>query len=141
MNLRKGRRNQTFALMAMVAFSSISICLSFFKATLLYIHRPPVDVISAIESRYIPLKQYLPAQGVVGYVSDQSDQKGIGLWRYYIVLYAMAPLAVARDTTHRAVIGDYHISSDILHPPAIPHHCIWRVFRGGLVIYIIGDRP
>jgi|GEM_PF-3318625 len=45
---------------AMVAFSTLSICLSFLKAIWLYVHKPHVETISAIESRYEPLKKTLP---------------------------------------------------------------------------------
>ncbi len=137
----KERRGQSYALIAMLAFSSLSIGLSFIKACWLYLHRPSPDVISAIESRYIPLKEYLPTIGVVGYVSDQSVQKGVGLWRYYIVQYALAPVTVIRDSSQNEVIGDYHTPSAMVHPPKIPNHRIWRVFHGGVVLYKHGGDP
>jgi len=65
--------------------------------------------ISEYEKKYEKLREVLPVNGVVGYISD--DQKDENAGRYYIAQYALAPIIVTRSLDHKIIIGNFRTSS------------------------------
>jgi hypothetical protein len=65
--------------------------------------------ISEHEKKYEKLREILPVNGIVGYISD--DQKDENAGRYYIAQYALAPMIVTRSLDQKIIIGNFRTSS------------------------------
>lgn len=64
------------------------------------------DIVTASENRFAELKRVLPRRGVVGYVSDQTDESP-RLERYFLAQHALAPLIVVTGADRALVVGDF----------------------------------
>jgi hypothetical protein len=51
------------------------------------------------------LKPYLPAHGVVGYVTD--DPSLANHYKFLLIQHALAPLVVANNVSHQFVVGNF----------------------------------
>jgi len=65
------------------------------------------DDVSPADERFAQLKTDLPARGVVGYISDETDVNE-RTKKYYLAQYALAPLIVVNNTNQPLVIGDFN---------------------------------
>ena len=65
------------------------------------------DYVSPADERFAQLKNDLPARGVVGYISDETDVNE-RTKKYYLAQYALAPLIVVNNTDQTLVIGDFN---------------------------------
>lgn len=52
------------------------------------------------------LRQALPAQAVVGYVSDEGGDDG-GLWDFYLAQYFLAPVLLEKGSGRELVVGNF----------------------------------
>ena len=59
--------------------------------------------VSLYERRFVEVKNELPAQGVVGYVSDTQPDSA----EFYLTQYALSPLIVDKSQPHELVIGNF----------------------------------
>ena len=59
--------------------------------------------VTLYERRFVDVKNELPAQGVVGYVSDTEPDSA----EFYLTQYALSPLIVDRTQPHELVIGNF----------------------------------
>ena len=65
------------------------------------------DYVSPADEKFAQLKTDLPARGVVGYISDETDVNE-RTKKYYLAQYALAPLIVVDNTSQPLVIGDFN---------------------------------
>jgi hypothetical protein len=64
---------------------------------------PPADPISLHIERLQPLRTLLPPGETVGYIQSS----GGGDWEFMATQYALAPVVVEQNTSHRLVIGNF----------------------------------
>jgi hypothetical protein len=68
----------------------------------------------AYENRFDAVRQFLPAHGTIGYITDDLNrdderQYALAVTRFLATQYSLAPLIVADDATAPGlVIGDFH---------------------------------
>jgi len=95
------------------------------------------DGITIDGHRFDELKKYLPAHGVVGYVSD-SDPATDGSAQWYLTEYALAPIQVTLGSDPDVIIGRF---SDISGAVRITQQNDLRVVRdfGGGVMLLTRD--
>lgn len=55
--------------------------------------------------RFAALRKALPAQGVVGYVTDGEGDDAI--WEYYQAQYHLAPVLLEKSSDHELVVGNF----------------------------------
>ena len=83
------------------------------------------------ERRVRPLREHLPARGVVGYISDgliaDSFTSVEALQDYFLTQYALAPVIVLKGTDPPLVVGVYAAE-------AAAEMTTGRVYPGGLVV-------
>lgn len=60
------------------------------------------DGVSLYEERFTEVKKLLPAQGVVGYLSDTAADSA----EFYLTQYALSPLIVDKSQPHELIIGN-----------------------------------
>jgi hypothetical protein len=69
---------------------------------------------TAYENRFAAVKEFLPAHGTIGYISDEFNrdddrQYALATTRLLATRYSLAPLIVADDATGTEfIIGDFH---------------------------------
>ena len=61
------------------------------------------DGVTIYERRFQEIKPLLPAQGVVGYVSDAQDEGA----EFYLTQYSLAPLIIDKTQPHEFVVGNF----------------------------------
>jgi hypothetical protein len=103
---------------------------------------PATDEITRYEQRMLALRDALPHQGIVGYVSDppladtSSARAAADLHdhfkAYILAQYVLAPRVVVVDTAREWVVGNYR---DDRTAPPLPGYHIVRKFGRGLVLY------
>jgi len=75
-----------------------------------------IDSISHYERRFEGIKKYLPARGVVGYISgtDVKDIRFAGqeTAKYYLTQYAVSPTIVEYAAVYDLVIGNFEPGAD-----------------------------
>jgi hypothetical protein len=71
------------------------------------IHSAESDI-GFFDHRFEGLRPLLPANGVVGYLSDipVGDKQSTG--EYYLAQYSLAPVVVVTNTDQRLVVGNFH---------------------------------
>jgi hypothetical protein len=98
-----------------------------------------VDSISSYERRYRELKQALPHEGVIGYVSAGQQFGTEDFRRFLLTEYALAPLVLINDTTPDLIVGNFHPDSVPSAPPA-PDLRLVRDFGDGVWLLRKVDR-
>ena len=95
---------------------------------------PPVDEVTAYESRFRELKDSLPKRGVVGYFDGvASGPRTIhDSRRFFLAQYAVAPTLVVRDRYHELVIGNLRPGMDSVRIP--PELRLVHDFGNGLLL-------
>ena len=86
------------------------------------------------EDRFRELREALPAEGPVGYISDDTTPKDgyIGTKSYYLTQFAVAPIVVEAGATRDFVIGNF-LKFD---PHQVPRDLvIVRDFGNGLIVF------
>lgn len=69
---------------------------------------------SVYENRFAAVKEFLPAHGTIGYISDDFNrdddrQYALATTRFLATQYSLAPLIIADDATGPAlIIGNFH---------------------------------
>lgn len=94
------------ALFVLLVLSAIATSLRQVAGILQLSGDPAPEEISRHEKRLEPLKQLLPARGVVGYVTDAAPLSE-AVRRYHMTRYALTPLVVVFDAKRPVVIGDF----------------------------------
>jgi len=61
------------------------------------------DGVTIYERRFQEIKPLLPAQGVVGYVSDAQDEGA----EFYLTQYSLAPLIIDKTQPYEFVVGNF----------------------------------
>ncbi len=73
---------------------------------------PAQNYISRYERRFNAVKEYLPAHGRIGYVSDVPAERLMddfdGSMYFYLTQYALVPLQVVNSTSEPLMIGNFH---------------------------------
>ena len=67
---------------------------------------PSPSKFAAYERRFDELRKALPGRGVVGYVSDETDEFE-KTENYYLTQYVLAPLVVVRGADRPWVVGNF----------------------------------
>jgi hypothetical protein len=86
------------------------------------------------EGRLRELGQALPAEGHVGYISDETLPNAgyIGTKRYYLTQYAVAPIVVEIGTSRDMIIGNFKN----FDPYQVPGNLVVvRSFGNGLILF------
>ncbi len=72
------------------------------------------DLVSVYDKRFRAVRQFLPENGVVGYITDNDPQEvfsdSYAIQRFYLTRYALSPLVVVNSTDQKHVVGDFHNS-------------------------------
>lgn len=63
--------------------------------------------ISYYEKRFEGLRHNLPSRGVVGYISDDTNDGEDSKARMFVAQYALAPVIIVRSLEHELVIGNF----------------------------------
>jgi hypothetical protein len=132
----RGNNERNFSLRVSTAILSLIICALFVNIQalaeiILFPERLTRDI-SQYEKRFKKLREILPAEGAVGYISDEQEDKNDA--RYQVAQYALAPVIVARSLEQNIIIGNF---SDASARPGIYEKgglVPIRDFGGGLVI-------
>ncbi len=88
----------------------------------------------ATEGRLRDLAQALPAEGHVGYISDETlpNWGYVGTKRYYLTQYAVAPTVVEMGITRDLIIGNFKN----FDPNRIPGNLVVvHRFENGLILF------
>lgn len=99
------------------------------------------DNISLYLNRFEGLRQILPSRGTVGYISDKAvtDYNRMAdasfIAQYYLVQYAVAPVAVDNSTDHDLVIGNFHQSTANIKLPEGKEFTVIEDFGNGVVLF------
>jgi hypothetical protein len=83
------------------------------------LRHPPRDLQDPVrqhEDRLNRAREFLPARGVIGYVSDREGIEHVR--RFYMTQYALAPLLVVRDSRRALILGDFTRPSNVGHETA-----------------------
>jgi hypothetical protein len=88
------------------------------------------DYVSPADERFASLKTDLPAHGVVGYTSDETDVNE-RTKKYYLAQYALAPLIVVNNTDQTLVIGDFNKEEAAV----IGNLVLLKRFENGVVLF------
>ena len=67
---------------------------------------PPNDFMARHDQRFEPLRDALPKQGVIGYMSDAATDYDQEL-RRSLAQYSLAPLIVQSGTSHSLIVGEF----------------------------------
>jgi hypothetical protein len=93
-------------------------------------------LINAQPERLRAAMDYLPARGVVGYLSDLDIGAVSGQAAYFGVMYAMAPRLVTRSAeTEEWVIGNFSRPLDFAAAGAARHLQLTKDFGNGIVLF------
>jgi hypothetical protein len=86
-----------------------------------------------MENRLREIRNALPAEGHVGYISDDilPNAGYVGTKRYYLTQYAVAPIVVEIGTTRDLIIGNFKKSDQHQVPENL---VVVRDFGGGLAL-------
>ncbi|UCC71612.1 MAG: hypothetical protein JSV86_14665 [Gemmatimonadota bacterium] len=78
----------------------------------------PADRASRHEARFAPLREQLPARGVVGYASDGLAAGSFtsleAMQDYFLTQYSLAPLIVVRGADPPLVVGNFRTAQSAL---------------------------
>ena len=88
------------------------------------------DYVSPADERFAQLKNDLPARGVVGYTSDETDVNE-RTKKYYLAQYALAPLIVVNNSSQPLVIGDFNKEESAVSGNLVLH----KRFENGVVLF------
>jgi hypothetical protein len=88
------------------------------------------DYVSPADERFAQLKNDLPARGVVGYISDETDVNE-RTKKYYLAQYALAPLIVVNNTDQTLVIGDFNKEESAVTGNLV----LLKRFENGVVLF------
>ena len=88
------------------------------------------DYVSPADERFAQLKTDLPARGVVGYISDETDVNE-RTKKYYMAQYALAPLIVVNNTSQPLVIGDFNKEESAVNGNLV----LRKRFENGVVLF------
>lgn len=95
----------------LILFAALFSNLTLFKDVVAYCKSGKTDSISHYEKRFEGIKKYLPARGVVGYISgaDAKDIRFAGqeTAKYYLTQYAVSPTIVEYAAARDLVIGNF----------------------------------
>ena len=99
---------------ALLCMSSLFYAVEIYRRTHVLSEVSPQPA-SQDEMRLGRIKKMLPAHGVVGYTSDDSEIDESVAWRRFAMTqYSLAPLIIERNTKHDLIIGVFQ------DPGAIP---------------------
>ena len=96
---------------------------------------------SLYETRFAELKNYLPANSVVGYITDiqpdENTKKGYGeyLTWYYLTQYVLSPAIIADETTRPLVIGNFQKPVDLSRISSEYRLTLIREFGDGVMLF------
>ncbi|MEO7145404.1 MAG: hypothetical protein ABI165_18060 [Bryobacteraceae bacterium] len=68
--------------------------------------------IPAFTTRFDALRKALPAEGVIGYITDHVGDPNQAIAEYYITQYALAPVLVTNSFDQKFVVGNFHGAMD-----------------------------
>ena len=88
------------------------------------------DYVSPADERFAQLKADLPARGVIGYVSDETEVNE-RTKKYYLAQYALAPLIVVNDTNQPLVVGDFNGDESAVSGNLV----LLKRFENGVVLF------
>jgi hypothetical protein len=91
-----------------------------------------LDEITLHERRMVPLRGHLPTRGIVGYLSDETDENQAAK-RLYLTQYTLAPVLVERGASRPLVVGNF--TQPLAARTNTRGLVVVRDFGGGLVLY------
>lgn len=110
---------------------SVEIC----RRTHVLTSAPPVPVTQS-EERLERVKKKLPANGVIGYVSDDFGIDERVAWRRYATTqYALAPLILERTGEHELVVGIFKDQDQIQRIAINKNLLVSEDFGDGIVLF------
>lgn len=98
------------AVLLLAAASLFAAGRLFLQVSDFYPTAPSPDGVTAFESRFAGLRAMLPAQGVIGYMTepgstmDPTDAQA----EHHLAQYALAPVIVTPAADRRYVVGNFH---------------------------------
>ncbi len=96
---------------------------------------PKEDDITAYEKRFKNIKTLLPPQGVVGYITDLTDQSAQWYKEYFLTQYVLSPVIVTNETSRHLVIGNFHKPINWHRLFSDTHLVLLREFGGGVILF------
>ena len=107
--------NNMLTKLALILITSVSVLLNnFLTYNQLIQFNYREDSITRNQERFEEIKNYLPSQGIFGYVSDvekkQEGEKQLqdnSLIDYYIAQYALSPLIIDYNLKHDYLVGNF----------------------------------
>jgi hypothetical protein len=109
----RGDNERNFSLRVSTAILSLIICALFVNIQalaeiILFPERLTRDI-SQYEKRFKKLRETLPAEGAVGYISDKQEDKNDA--RYHVAQYALAPVILTSSLEQNIIIGNFSDAS------------------------------
>ena len=96
----------------------------------------PSDAVSQSEERLERVKERLPSNGVIGYVSDDLGiDEGLAWRRYATTQYALTPLILERTGEHELVVGVFQDQDKIPTVAINKNLLITEDFGDGIVLF------
>jgi hypothetical protein len=118
----------------LLCVSALFYSVEIFRRTHVLTKAPP-DAVSLTEERLARVKKRLPANGVIGYVSDDSNIDESVAWRRYATTqYVLAPLILERTAEHELVLGVFKDPSTIPAVVVNKNLLITEDFGDGIVL-------
>jgi len=93
------------------------------------------DQISRYEARFIGIKDMLPAQGVVGYITSKHLPAQEAKFHHGLTGYALSPLKVDRSTRHELIVGNFPDLRSATPISAIDGFVLIRDFGNGVALF------
>ena len=118
-------------LLLLLAYVAVSDARWAYRAGRAALEAGKVDSITSYEGRYRELRQALPRQGIIGYVSGTEQFGTEEFKRFLLTEYALAPLVLIRDSTPDLVVGNFHPDRVPAEPPS-PDLRLVRDFGDGV---------
>ena len=126
-----GLTRSGLGVLLLLAYAAVSDARWIYRAGRGVLDAAKADSITSYERRYRDLKQALPRQGVIGYVSGAEQFGTEEFKRFLLTEYALAPLVLINDTTPDLIVGNFHPDSVPSGPPA-PDLRLVRDFGDGV---------
>ena len=98
------------AVFLLAAATLLSAGRLFVQVSDFYPTAPSPDGVTAFESRFSGLRAMLPAQGVIGYMTDPGGNMDAtdAAAEFHLAQYALAPVIVVPTADRRYVVGNFH---------------------------------
>ena len=94
-------------LASIAALSSLKLLPDAWKQRAVMAAEPGAGIPAYI-ARFDAIRNALPSQGVIGYITDQVRDPNRAIAEYHLTQYALAPVLVTNSWNEKYVVGNFH---------------------------------